>query len=135
LSKRSGVGRFVLYGLVGLFVTAMKLASLFLLRDLLGVIDFWSISISYFIAVLLHYFLNKHITFTIRDRQVVNLMTLRYLLTLVAAYLIYTGNIFLLSRVLGLPFYGAVGLSLGISFLVNYVLYQRFVFTSGQAPA
>lgn len=130
-----GVGRFLLYGLVGLFVTAMKLVSLFLLRDLLGVIDFWSISISYFIAVVLHYFLNKHITFTIRDRQVVNLMTLRYLLTLVAAYLIYTGNIFLLSRVLGLAFYGAVGLSLGISFLVNYLLYQRFVFTSGQAPA
>jgi hypothetical protein len=35
----------------------------------------------------------------------------------------------------GPTMYPAVGLSLGISFLVNYMLYQRFVFTSGQAPA
>jgi putative flippase GtrA len=135
LNNTSEIRRFLLYGMVGTFVTAMKLGTLFTLRDLLGVVDFWSISISYMLAVLLHYFLNKHITFAVRDRQIVNLMTLKYLGTLLLAYLIYTTNIFLMNRVLGLPFYGAVGLSLGISFVVNYLLYQKLVFVRGQSTA
>lgn len=44
--------QFIIYGLVGTFVTILKLVVLFVLRDLLMFETYFSVTISYIVAVL-----------------------------------------------------------------------------------
>jgi putative flippase GtrA len=127
--------KFIVYGIVGVFVTTVKLSLLFLLRDVAEVQEYLSITVSYVIAVILHYLLNKHVTFMVKDRRVVNVMTLKYMATLLIAFIVYTGNIFLLNRIVGLPFYFSVFIALGVSYIVNFLLYEKIVFvTESSSP-
>ncbi len=123
--------RFIVYGVVGVFVTAMKLLSLYLLRDIAHVEEYVSVVISYVVAVLIHYAANKHITFSVRDPRVMNVMTLKYLASLLLAFSIYMANLFVLNTVVGAPFYMAVVVALGISYIVNFLLYEKLVFLTG----
>ncbi len=126
--------KFLIYGAVGTFVTGMKLLALFLLRNIVGIQEYISITIAYIVAVMLHYFLNKHITFMVKERKIMNVMTLKYLMTLFVSFSVYAGNIFLLNKICGLPFYPSVVISLGISYIVNYVLYEKIVFVQAYSP-
>ena len=119
---------FLVYGLVGVVVTAIKLLFLFVLRDVAHLQEYASVGIAYLIAVIVHFLANKHITFAIRDPRVINAMTVRYFLSLVLAFLIYMANLFALNRMMGLPFYMAVIIALGISYVVNFLIYDKLVF-------
>lgn len=118
--------QFIIYGLVGTFVTILKLVVLFVLRDLLMFETYFSVTISYIVAVLTHFFINKHFTFKIKERNVLNLMTIKYLASLFIAFLFYIGNIWIFNHFF--KFYISVFIALFLSFIFNYFLYKNVVF-------
>ena len=120
--------QFIMYGLVGVGVTLLKLLSLYVLRDILEIVTYVSITISYIIAVTTHFFINKHYTFKVDEKKIMNMMTVRYFLALSVAFVFYAGNIWVLNQLVELPFYVAVFIALFLSFIFNYFLYKKFVF-------
>jgi len=120
--------QFIIYGMVGIGVTLLKLLSLYILRDIFNIETYTSVTISYVIAVITHFFINKHYTFKIDEKKIMNIMTVRYSVALFVAFVFYAGNIWILNQVVGLPFYIAVFIALFLSFIFNYFLYKKFVF-------
>lgn len=120
--------QFVIYGIVGVGVTLLKLLSLYILRDLFDMVTYLSVTISYIIAVVTHFFINKHYTFKVDEKKIINMMTVRYFIALAVAFIFYSANIWILNQVVELPFYVAVFIALFLSFIFNYFLYKKFVF-------
>lgn len=120
--------QFVIYGIVGVGVTLLKLLSLYILRDVFDVVTYLSVTISYIIAVVTHFFINKHYTFKVDEKKIMNMMTVRYFIALAVAFIFYSGNIWILNQVVELAFYVAVFISLFLSFIFNYFLYKNYVF-------
>ena len=120
--------QFVIYGIVGVGVTLLKLLSLYVLRDVLEIVTYLSVTISYIIAVITHFFINKHYTFKVDEKKIMNMMTVRYFLALGVAFIFYAGNIWILNQLVELPFYVAVFIALFLSFIFYYFLYKKFVF-------
>ena len=120
--------QFIMYGLVGVGVTLLKLLILYILRDMLEIVTYISVTISYIIAVITHFFINKHYTFKVDEKKIMNMMTVRYFLALAVAFAFYAGNIWVLNQLVELPFYVAVFIALFLSFIFNYFLYKKFVF-------
>lgn len=120
--------QFIIYGLVGVGVTFLKLVTLYILRDILEMVTYLSITVSYIVAVTTHFFINKHYTFKVDEKKIMNMMTLRYFLALAVAFVFYAGNIWILNQLVELPFYVAVFIALFLSFIFNYFLYKKFVF-------
>ena len=120
--------QFVIYGIVGVGVTLLKLLSLYILRDLFDMVTYLSVTISYIIAVVTHFFINKHYTFKVDEKKIINMMTVRYFIALAVAFIFYSGNIWILNQVVELAFYFAVFISLFLSFIFNYFLYKKYVF-------
>jgi putative flippase GtrA len=120
--------QFIIYGLVGVGVTLSKLLILYILRDVLEIVTYISVTISYIIAVITHFFINKHYTFKVDEKKIMNMMTVRYFLALAVAFVFYAGNIWVLNQLVELPFYVAVFIALFLSFIFNYFLYKKFVF-------
>ena len=120
--------QFVIYGIVGVGVTLLKLLSLYILRDVFDVVTYLSVTISYIIAVVTHFFINKHYTFKVDEKKIINMMTVRYFIALAVAFVFYSGNIWILNQVVELPFYVAVFIALFLSFIFNYFLYKKYVF-------
>ena len=63
--------QFVIYGIVGVGVTLLKLLSLYILRDLFDMVTYLSVTISYIIAVVTHFFINKHYTFKVDEKKII----------------------------------------------------------------
>ena len=120
--------QFVIYGIVGVGVTLLKLLSLYVLRDVFDIVTYLSVTISYIIAVVTHFFINKHYTFKVDEKKIMNMMTVRYFVALAVAFVFYTGNIWILNQVVELAFYVSVFIALFLSFIFNYFLYKRYVF-------
>ena len=120
--------QFVIYGIVGVGVTLLKLLSLYVLRDVFILNTVFSVVVSYIIAVVTHFFINKHYTFKVDEKKIMNMMTVRYFVALVVAFIFYSGNIWILNQVVDLPFYIAVFIALFLSFIFNYFLYKKYVF-------
>ena len=120
--------QFVIYGMVGVGVTLLKLLSLYILRDIFDIVTYLSVTISYIIAVVTHFFINKHYTFKVDEKKIMNMMTVRYFIALAVAFVFYSGNIWILNQVVELPFYVAVFIALFLSFIFNYFLYKKYVF-------
>ena len=120
--------QFVIYGIVGVGVTLLKLLSLYILRDVFDVVTYLSVTISYIIAVVTHFFINKHYTFKVDEKKIINMMTVRYFIALAVAFIFYSGNIWILNQVVELAFYIAVFIALFLSFIFNYFLYKKYVF-------
>ena len=120
--------QFIIYGLVGVGVTLLKLLILYILRDVLEIVTYISVTISYIIAVITHFFINKHYTFKVDEKKIMNMMTVRYFLALAVAFVFYAGNIWVLNQLIELSFYLAVFIALFLSFIFNYFLYKRYVF-------
>ena len=120
--------QFVIYGIVGVGVTLLKLLSLYILRDLFDMVTYLSVTISYIIAVVTHFFINKHYTFKVDEKKIINMMTVRYFIALAVAFIFYSGNIWILNQVVELAFYVAVFIALFLSFIFNYFLYKKYVF-------
>ena len=120
--------QFVIYGIVGVGVTLLKLFSLYILRDVFEIVTYLSVTISYIIAVVTHFFINKHYTFKVDEKKIMNMMTVRYFIALAVAFIFYSGNIWILNQVVELAFYFAVFISLFLSFIFNYFLYKKYVF-------
>lgn len=120
--------QFIIYGIVGVGVTLLKLLSLFILRDMFEIITPISVTISYIIAVVTHFFINKHYTFEVDEKKIMNMMTVRYFIALAVAFVFYAGNIWVLNQVVELHFYVAVFIALFLSFIFNYFLYKNYVF-------
>lgn len=120
--------QFVIYGIVGVGVTLLKLFSLYILRDVFEIVTYLSVTISYIIAVVTHFFINKHYTFKVDEKKIMNMMTVRYFIALAVAFVFYSGNIWILNQVVELPFYVAVFIALFLSFIFNYFLYKKYVF-------
>ena len=97
--------QFVIYGVVEVGVT---LLTLYILRDLFDVVTYLSVTISYIIAVVTHFFINKHYTFKVDEKKIMNMMTVRYFVALAVAFIFYSGNIWILNQVVELAFYVAV---------------------------
>lgn len=122
--------QFIIYGIVGVGVTLLKLLSLYILRDVLEIVTYISVTISYIIAVVTHFFINKHYTFKVDEKKIMNMMTVKYFIALIVAFVFYAGNIWVLNQVVQLPFYIAVFIALFLSFIFNYFLYKKYVFAS-----
>ena len=120
--------QFVIYGIVGVGVTLLKLLSLYVLRDVFILNTVFSVVVSYIIAVVTHFFINKHYTFKVDEKKIMNMMTVRYFVALAVAFIFYSGNIWILNQVVELAFYVAVFIALFLSFIFNYFLYKRYVF-------
>ena len=120
--------QFVIYGIVGVGVTLLKLLSLYILRDVFDMVTYLSVTISYIIAVVTHFFINKHYTFKVDEKKIINMMTVRYFIALAVAFIFYSGNIWILNQVVELAFYIAVFIALLLSFIFNYFLYKKYVF-------
>ena len=120
--------QFVIYGIVGVGVTLLKLLSLYVLRDVFDIVTYLSVTISYIIAVVTHFFINKHYTFKVDEKKIINMMTVRYFIALAVAFIFYSGNIWILNQVVELAFYVAVFIALFLSFIFNYFLYKKYVF-------
>lgn len=106
----------------------VTLLTLYILRDLFDVVTYLSVTISYIIAVVTHFFINKHYTFKVDEKKIMNMMTVRYFVALAVAFIFYSGNIWILNQVVELAFYVAVFFALFLSFIFNYFLYKRYVF-------
>ncbi|WML41233.1 GtrA family protein [Neobacillus sp. OS1-2] len=119
---------FLIYGLVGAFVTIVQIGFLYLFRDYFHISDYISLTTAYIIALILHYFLNKHLTFLIKDKKVFNKMSLRYMFVVILSYGIYVANMFLLNKIVGINFSIALVITLGVNYIVNYFLYENIVF-------
>ena len=111
--------QFVIYGIVGVGVTLLKLLSLYILRDLFDMVTYLSVTISYIIAVVTHFFINKHYTFKVDEKKIINMMTVRYFIALAVAFIFYSGNIWILNQVVELAFYVAVFIALFLSFIFS----------------
>ena len=120
--------QFVIYGIVGVGVTLLKLLTLYILRDVFDIVTYLSVTISYIIAVVTHFFINKHYTFKVDEKKIMNMMTVRYFVALAVAFIFYSGNIWILNQVVELAFYIAVFIALFLSFIFNYFLYKKYVF-------
>ena len=120
--------QFVIYGIVSVRVTLLKLLSLYILRDVFVLNTVFSVVVSYIIAVVTHFFINKHYTFKVDEKKIINMMTVRYFIALAVAFIFYSGNIWILNQVVELAFYVAVFISLFLSFIFNYFLYKKYVF-------
>ena len=120
--------QFVIYGIVGVGVTLLKLLSLYVLRDVFDIVTYLSVTISYIIAVVTHFFINKHYTFKVDEKKIMNMITVRYFVALAVAFIFYSGNIWILNQVVELVFYVAVFIALFLSFIFNYFLYKKYVF-------
>ena len=120
--------QFIIYGIVGVGVTLLKLFSLYILRDIFVLNTVFSVVVSYIIAVVTHFFINKHYTFKVDEKKIINMMTVRYFIALAVAFIFYSGNIWILNQVVELAFYVAVFISLFLSFIFNYFLYKKYVF-------
>lgn len=120
--------QFIIYGIVGVGVTLLKLLTLYILRDVFEVVTYLSVIISYIIAVVTHFFINKHYTFKVDEKKIMNMMTVRYFMALCVSFVFYTGNIWILNQIVNLQFYVAVFIALFLSFIFNYFLYKKYVF-------
>ena len=120
--------QFIIYGIVGVGVTLLKFFSLYILRDIFVLNTVFSVVVSYIIAVVTHFFINKHYTFKVDEKKIINMMTVRYFIALAVAFIFYSGNIWILNQVVELAFYVAVFISLFLSFIFNYFLYKKYVF-------
>ncbi len=120
--------QFLVYGIVGVGVTLLKLLFLYVLRDVLEIVTYVSVTVSYIIAVVTHFFVNKHFTFKVDEKKIMNMMTVRYFIALLVAFIFYAGNIWILNQLVDLPFYVSVFIALFLSFIFNYFLYKKFVF-------
>jgi len=120
--------QFIIYGIVGVGVTLLKLLSLYILRDIFEIVTYLSVTISYIIAVVTHFFINKHYTFKVDEKKIMNMMTVRYFMALCVSFVFYTGNIWILNQIVNLQFYVAVFIALFLSFIFNYFLYKKYVF-------
>lgn len=119
---------FFVYGLVGAFVTITQISFLFLLRNYFDVSDFVSLTLAYILALVLHYFLNKHLTFLIKDKNVLNKMSIRYIFVVILSYCIYVFNMYLLHQILGMNFSISLFITLVVNYIVNFFLYENIVF-------
>jgi putative flippase GtrA len=119
---------FLIYGLIGAFVTIIQIAFLYLFRDFFHWSDYISLTSAYIIALLLHYFLNKHVTFLIKDKKVFNMMSVRYILVVILSYGIYVFNMYILNKVIGIDFTISLIITLGVNYVINYFLYEHIVF-------
>ena len=115
--------QFVIYGIVGVGVTLLKLLSLYILRDVFDVVTYLSVTISYIIAVVTHFFINKHYTFKVDEKKIINMMTVRYFIALAVAFIFYSGNIWILNQVVELAFYIAVFIALFLSFIFSLSIF------------
>lgn len=120
--------QFVIYGMVGVGVTLLKLFSLYILRDIFDIMTYISVTISYIIAVITHFFINKHYTFKVDEKKIMNMMTVRYFFALCVSFVFYIGNIWILNQFIEFSFYISVFVALFLSFIFNYFLYKYFVF-------
>jgi putative flippase GtrA len=123
---------FFVYGIVGVVVTVVQVTLLFALRNVTQFNDFVCVTAAYIVALVFHYFLNKRITFLINEKKIFNMMSLRYILVVILSYLIYIFNIFLFNRIIGLEFSISLYITLAINYAVNYLLYQKVVFTNNK---
>ncbi|MDF2946603.1 MAG: GtrA-like protein [Bacillales bacterium] len=123
---------FLIYGVIGVFVTLSQVSVLFLLRNYFYISDFFSITIAYIFALILHFFLNKHITFLIDDRKVFNMMSVRYILVVIISYLIYISSIYVWKDIIGVSFTVALLITLAFNYVVNYWLYEKIVFVQNR---
>ncbi|WP_374702634.1 GtrA family protein [Bacillus sp. V33-4] len=119
---------FLIYGLIGVFITIIQIICLYLFRDYFKIDDFVSLTLAYIIALVLHYFLNKHLTFLIKEKKVFNMMSLRYIIVVILSYCIYVLNMFIFNQLLGIKFAISLILTLGVNYIVNYFLYENIVF-------
>ena len=120
--------QFVIYGIVGVGVTLLKLLSLYILRDVFDVVTYLSVTISYIIAVVTHFFINKHYTFKVDEKKIMNMMTVRYFVALSVKTISNISLEKILNQVVELAFYIAVFIALFLSFIFNYFLYKKYVF-------
>jgi putative flippase GtrA len=119
---------FIIYGLIGAFVTIVQIAFLYLFRDFFHIDDYISLTTAYIIALILHYFLNKHVTFMVKDKKVFNMMSVRYIFVVILSYCIYMFNMFLLQELIGIEFTISLIITLGVNYIINYFLYENIVF-------
>jgi putative flippase GtrA len=119
---------FIIYGLIGAFVTIVQIAFLYLLRDFFNIDDYISLTTAYIIALILHYFLNKHVTFMVKDKKVFNMMSVRYIFVVILSYCIYMFNMYILQELLGIDFTISLIITLGVNYIINYFLYENIVF-------
>lgn len=124
---------FLIYGVIGAFVTIVQIAFLYLMRNFFGLADFISLTAAYVVALVLHYFLNKHVTFSIEDKKVFNMMSLRYIAVVIISYIIYVSNMYILNNIFHLNFSVALVLTLGINYVINYFLYEKVVFKNDKS--
>jgi putative flippase GtrA len=123
---------FLIYGVIGVFVTLSQVSVLFLIRNYFNVSDFFSITIAYIFALILHFFLNKHVTFLIDDRKIFNMMSVRYISVVIISYLIYISSIYVWKDIIGVSFTVALIITLGFNYVVNYWLYEKIVFVQNR---
>lgn len=119
---------FIVYGIIGIVITGIQITCLFLFRNYFMWNDFISITTAYIIALLLHYFLNKHVTFLISNTKIFNMMSIRYILVVIISYLIYMLNLYVMHNILKFPFNISLIITLIINYLINYFLYEKIVF-------
>jgi putative flippase GtrA len=124
---------FLIYGCIGAFVTIVQISFLYLFRNYFKINDYMSLTAAYIIALLLHYFLNKHLTFLVKDKKVFNMMSVRYIAVVIFSYGIYVLNMFILHQLIGINFSVSLVITLGVNYIINYFLYENIVFKQAKS--
>jgi putative flippase GtrA len=126
---RGHFGRLFRFGIVGVCIAAFNLFTFYLLKDVIGLGDATAVTGMYVIAVVVHFFSHRRITFKAHEQEL-KMQGWRYVVMLVLNFAIYQ-IIVALAPLLGLSSYLGVVAAGALTVITNFLLMNHFVFGRG----
>jgi putative flippase GtrA len=117
------------YGMVGSSIAALNLLTFYLLKGVLGLADAAAVTGMYVIAVVVHFFSHRRITFKAHEREI-KMQGGRYVVMLLLNFAIYQIVVGIAPR-LGLSSYVAVIAAGLLTVALNFLMMNHFVFRRG----
>jgi putative flippase GtrA len=114
------------FGIVGASIAAFNLLTFYMLKDMLGLPDAAAVTGMYVIAVIVHFFSHRRITFKAHEQEM-KLQGGRYVVMLLLNFAIYQIIVGLAPR-LGLSPYLAVIIAGLLTVVTNFFMMNHFVF-------
>lgn len=106
----------------------VDLSLLFIFKEVLHLHYWASINISFSVAILVNFFLQKFWTFSNKNIGVVHKQFGKFFLVAIGNMAMNSFIMFVLSIVLGIWYLAAQVITIGMLVLVNFTLYRYFVF-------
>ena len=125
---RPGVAEFIRFGLVGGFVTVVHMLLVFVLTDLIGVWYLYASVISYIIAMMLNFIMQKLYVRKSVGTHAIPTQFAQYVMLAVFCLILNTLGMYGLVNIMFVQYLYAQALVLGLLALFTFFMYRTLIF-------